>query len=89
MTVLKLFEEEYEAEYFIKGNDYITGYIGKLVVCEFRGISDFSGYELEEGKEFKEPELSEIELLRKQNEELAQTLDMVLTDLLPSLIGGS
>ena len=53
-------EIEIECTRAIKGNDWIKVYNGDAVIAEFRGVSDFSGYELIDG-EWSPPTHSDAE----------------------------
>lgn len=48
--------EEYQAERIVKNNTDIIGYNGNAEVFVFRGISDFSLFQLAEGQEWDLPE---------------------------------
>ena len=81
----------YEAEVIIKTDNDIVGYSNNVVVFKFSGISDFSGFMLDDGQEFDEPAPSleeKILQLKQEKDQLAETLDMVLTDLIPTLFLG-
>lgn len=56
MKTLTFLSEDYEAERIVKTENSIIGYIGKDEVFSFRGISDFSVFEID-GK-WDEPEPS-------------------------------
>lgn len=85
MKTLIFTNHEYEAERIVKTDDSIVGYTDDIVVFKFSGISDFNGFVLADEQEFDEPPFSEIEQLKAQNLELRETLDFILTDLIPSL----
>lgn len=76
---IKFSNEEYEAERIVKGSDFIKGFNGDNVVFEFRGIQDFSVFELLEGfyEEYVD-EKQKIAELEQQNAELL--LDLVEKD---------
>lgn len=67
MKVLNVNKEEYKAEKIIKS---ATDIVGKDVngneLFAFRGVSDFTGFTLEEGQEFDIEEPSEQEILNAQ-----------------------
>lgn len=95
MKRLKHASEIFEADIMVKGPDYIIGYTGGLEVFSFRGVSDFSEFELLDGAEYDEiivaapdinviaAELVKQELtsldLQKQNEVIGA--EMVKKDL--------
>ncbi|GGH17377.1 hypothetical protein [Paenibacillus segetis] len=56
MKTLIFIGETYEAERIVKTANSITGYNGNDVIFAFRGISDFSGFEID--GEWDDPELS-------------------------------
>lgn len=76
---IKFANDEFEAERIIKGFDFIRGLNGDTVVFEFRGIQDFSVFELLEG-EYEEyvDEKQKIAELEQQNAELL--LDLAMKD---------
>jgi hypothetical protein len=57
---LKFNGEIYEAERIVKTSDSIFCYIGGVEVQSFKGISDFSGFELLDGAEWDEPDTEEL-----------------------------
>ena len=78
MKILKFLEVEYLAEKIVKHQDYIKGYINGIEVFSFDGISDFSHYELLDGQEYDQKELSEKERI--------EHLESVINNL---LLGGN
>ena len=61
--------EEYEAERIVKTNTDIIGYKGNQEVFAFRGINDFSAFQLADGQEYdisseqeKEQRITDLEL---------------------------
>lgn len=62
--------ESYEAEKIIKTNTSIIGYNGDTEVFAFRGISDFSLFELQDG----EYDVDRMEQLESENALLALEL---------------
>lgn len=58
MKILNFNDNEYQAERIFKSSDSIIGYNGDVIVFKFSGVSDFSGFELAEGQEFDEPEIT-------------------------------
>ena len=61
---LKFYEEELECSKVVKGEDYIHCLNEKEdIIASFGGISDFSGYSVEDG-EFSAPPVTELEQLR-------------------------
>lgn len=52
MKTLTVNNEEYQAERIVKTNTSIIGYNGNTEVFGFRGISDFSKFQLAEGQEW-------------------------------------
>ncbi len=52
MKTLIFNNEEYQAERIVKTNTDIIGYNGNDEVFSFRGISDFSQFQLAEGEVF-------------------------------------
>jgi len=56
---------EFKAEKIIKTETYIVGYdINGIEVFAFRGISDFTGFTLDDGQEFDKEEPTQDEILR-------------------------
>lgn len=64
MKTLNFNGEKHQAEKIVKSSDSIIGYTSGVEVFSFRGISNFYGFELDEGQEFDKPEQSELEKLR-------------------------
>ena len=69
MKKLKFNGEEYEAERIVKTNTDIIGYNGNQEVFAFRGINDFSAFQLADGQEYdispeqeKEQRITDLEL---------------------------
>lgn len=56
MKILKFGNEKYEAEKIIKKENSIVGYIGNSIVFEFRGISDWELFSIENGNFDPDPE---------------------------------
>lgn len=52
MKTLFVNGETYEAERIVKTNTAITGYTNGIEVFVFRGINDFSAFQLAEGQEW-------------------------------------
>lgn len=52
MKTLFFNNEKYEAEKIIKTKDSILGYIGNSLVFSFRGINDWSQFQIKEGQEW-------------------------------------
>jgi hypothetical protein len=52
MKTLTFMGEEYEAERIVKTNTDIIGYNGNSEAFSFKGISDFSYFQLAEGEEW-------------------------------------
>ena len=76
MKTLKFNNEKYSAEKIIKTMDAIIGQdLQGNEVFAFRGISDFSLFELEDGQEF---DLDEKEDLRKRLEIAEEALNEML-----------
>lgn len=57
----------------VKGADYIDVYDGDMIISQFGGINDFSGYVLEDG-EFSEPEPTKEEILEAKIDALTKLL---------------
>lgn len=74
MKTLTVNGREFEAERIVKTNDNIIGYNGDNVVFKFSGISDFSGFELEEGQDFDAAAPTDKERIA----ELEQIINMIL-----------
>ena len=64
--------EEYHAEKIVKTQNDIIGYTADSEVFTFRGVSNFSLFELEEGQEWDVDEKSKLE------QELTDLWDVVL-----------
>lgn len=56
MKTLTVNNETYQAERIVKTNTDIIGYNGNTEVFGFRGISDFSKFQLAEGQEWDMPD---------------------------------
>lgn len=56
MSTLTFLSEDYEAERIVKTSDSIIGYIGNSEVFSFRGVTDFSLFQI--NGEWDEPEPS-------------------------------
>lgn len=63
MKKLVFNSESYEAEKIVKTETDIVGYNGNVEVFAFRGISDFSGFEIESGQVFDK---SDDDLLKER-----------------------
>jgi len=60
--------EIYQAEKIVKTNDSIIGYNGNQKVFAFKGINDFSKFQLDEGQEWD---------LSEEDEQALYQLDLV------------
>lgn len=84
---------EYVAEKIIKTDDSIIGYIGHTEVFSFRDVSDFSVFSFsDKQQEFDTPEPKiedKFNQLQEEKDALAETLDMLLTEIIPNLTGGN
>lgn len=59
MTIIKRIKFDdtfYESEKIVKTNDTIVGYNGQNEVFAFRGVSDFTLFELVDGQDFDKPQ---------------------------------
>lgn len=78
MKTLMFAGEPYTAERITKTADSITGYIGTDEVFAFRGISDFSGFELDgewdPAGQTPEEMLEELKQLRKRVNDAEQAV---------------
>jgi hypothetical protein len=63
MKTLTFMGEEYEAERIVKTNTDIIGYNGNSEVFSFKGISDFSLFQLAEGEIFDTDLSPEVRIL--------------------------
>jgi len=91
MRKLSYLDEIYNAERIIKTDSEIIGYTNNEVVFRLSGINDFSEFTLIDGQGFDIKEQSvedKIELLQAEKDQLADTLDMILTELIPKLLKG-
>ena len=81
MKKLMFMDSEYKAERIVKTENSITGYNGDIVAFKFSGVSDFSGFTLEEEQEYDVPDSTEIDKLRMEqaqaNAELVQLIMMM------------
>lgn len=87
MKTLLFNGESYEAEQIVKTDTSIIGYIGETEVFCFKGISDFSLFELQGG----EYDVDRIEQLESENARLkAADLDNkeAIATLYEMLLGG-
>lgn len=100
MKLLNFSNEQFQAEKIVKTDTDIVGYdSNRNELFTFRGISDFSGFTLEEGQTFNTEEPSEQEALNAQllkenadmKAQLAEQQELTASLLLQiaSLKGGS
>jgi len=75
MKKIKFLDSEYHAEKIVKHNDYIKGYINDIEVFSFEGISDFSHYQLLEGQDYDQKELSDKERIKQLESLVYQLLE--------------
>ncbi|MFJ3389537.1 hypothetical protein [Lysinibacillus sp. NPDC086135] len=89
MITLRVGKEEYKAEKFVKGNDYIIGYTKGQEVVSFRGVKDFSDFKLLYGAKFEEPELTVLEKhIIQQAKKDAEMMEMVSELMMPITMKG-
>lgn len=81
MMKLMVNSQEIECTKAVKGADCINLYDGENVIAEFKGITDFAGYELS-GGEWSKPEPTTEERMT----ELAETIDIILTEVISTLM---
>ena len=86
MKKLTVNNETFEAEKIIKTDKNIIGYdINNNEIFSFKGISDFTGFVLKDENdiviEFEAPPITEIELLKENNETSKETLNFILMNL--------
>lgn len=62
MKTLSCNGKNFQAEKIVKTSDSIIGYNGNSEVFVFRGISDFSQFQLEEGQTFDLDEKEQLEM---------------------------
>lgn len=77
--------EEILCDKVVKGMDYIVAYLQNAIIAEFRGIGNFSSYNLFDG-EWDEPEVSineRLAIAEKRNAELENAIVE-----LASIVGG-
>jgi len=78
MKTITFAGELYEAERIVKTADSISGYVGTDEVFCFRGISDFSGFELDgewdPAVQTPEEMLEELKQLRKRVNDAEQAV---------------
>lgn len=92
MKQLIAFEEKFEAQRIVKTGDSIIGYVDQTEVFAFRGISDFSGFEID--GEYDEPTpdvLDEVDGLKRQlatAEAETAALNLAVIDLWETLANG-
>ena len=86
MKTLKFNQEEYKAEKIIKTENSIIGQdLQGNEAFAFRGISDFSLFELEDGQSF---DVGEIEMLQSKLLEQQRTIEELMFNVIPDIIGG-
>lgn len=82
----------YQAERIVKTSDSITGYNGNTPVWTFRGIKDWSQFQLEEGQEWDLPQQLQQDLVIAEayeslyNEILTNSL--AIAEIYEMIIGG-
>lgn len=84
MKTLSFNNEEYQAERIVKTETDIIGYNGDSVVFSFKGISDFTLFELVEGVF----DIDENLLLRQKIVEQDMVLEELMFAIIPELMGG-
>jgi|LFRM01.1.fsa_nt_gb hypothetical protein len=77
MKTLFVRGDEYQAEKIVKTNTSIVGYVGKLEIFAFRGIKDFSQFQLAEGQEWD---------MSEEDKKSQRILDLELA--MASILGG-
>lgn len=75
MKVLTVHDEIFEAERIIKTDTTIVGYAGGVEVFAFRGVNDFSAFQLADGQDW---DVDEINELRQQVADLELFISMAL-----------
>ena len=86
MKKLKFNQEEYKAEKIIKTeNSIIEQDLQGSEVFAFRGVSDFSLFALEDGQVF---DLGEIEILQAELLEQEKTMEELMFNVIPDILGG-
>jgi hypothetical protein len=70
--------QTYEADRIVKRGSNIIGYIGEKLEFAFKGILDFSLFQLEDGQIF---DTDEVEYLKTENQELKNQLAATNADL--------
>lgn len=92
MRTLTVLGEQFEAERVVKTTDSIIGYNGQAEVFAFRGISDFSAFEIDGGYDEPVPDiLDEVDgLKRKLATAEAETaaLNLAVIDLWETIANG-
>lgn len=81
MKKMKYIDTIYEAERIVKTDDSIFCYIDGVEVVSFKGISDFSGFELLDGAEWDTPTLN-------QNEQIIKDLSVILAETIKRELEG-
>lgn len=82
MITLRVNGNDYKADKFIKGTDYIKGYTKGQEVIAFTNIKDFKNFKLLYGAVFEKPPMTEFEKFQKEQAKR----DMEMTTLLSELM---
>ena len=77
MKKLLFSNQEFEAECIVKTNDSIIGYNGDIIAFKFSGISDFSGFTLEENQEFNLAEPTDKERIEQLENMLIMMMEVM------------
>ncbi|MFC0652050.1 hypothetical protein ACFFF5_10115, partial [Lederbergia wuyishanensis] len=78
--------EVFEAEKIVKSDTSIIGYIGNSEVFAFRGISDFSQFQLDKGQKWDIDEIERMRLDQAQaNAELFEMMLMLTGGMSPNV----
>lgn len=75
-----IYGEEYNCTKAIKGNNFVKLYNNGNKIAEFNGISDFSGYTIEDGEWSKE-EPSQLDRIEAQLTYTAMMSDTLLEEV--------